>query len=213
MEELPLDRYAGIRADLKAWAFGIARHGWPFFISVICGSAGTVFQYLGGSMTVVLAWTVAMGSFLVAAFWGWCDERRVKEKAMQPIEGIWTRKVFNNSLGIATLAFDGKTLSGTLKEGDIDHDIKGAYNATKRQFDATVERTHRLAVEQRKQQEVTFWTIGNDTLLYYTPDNGSGEVEQGTYKRKDTQPLWSAWMARHAPTAGKPQVISFFREE
>jgi hypothetical protein len=95
------------------------------------------------------------------------------------------KRGFCGAIGILTLTFDGKRLHGTLKEGDYDHSIEGSYNPSKRQFDVVVERVHRSdQTVQRKNQEVTFWVIGNDTLLYRTPNNGFGQSEEGEYIRK-----------------------------
>jgi hypothetical protein len=194
MEYLPLDRYAQVRADLKAWSFGIVRHGKSALATILCGSAASYFQYCGGHVTAVIAWTAGVIAFMIGAFLGWRDERRAKENAMPTIEGSWIRKVFKNpdgtlATGILKLTFDGKKLSGTFEEGDIDHKIDGYYDANNRQFKTTVTRTHISGSEPRKNQECISWAIGNDTLLYYTPDNGFGHGEIGTYSRQGTNPL------------------------
>lgn len=210
------------KETLRAYCDRLCHH-WKWFVSssllAVLYSLALAVAQAGGLVTSIWLITgMALAGIFVASIYVWKDEYKAKLQAMPPIAGIWTRRVCPTpdgqiALGITTLEFDGKVLSGTLVESDINHEIKGFYNAEKRQFDVTVARTHRLGAQPRKNQEATYWIIGTDTLLYYTSDNGEGHVEQGTYRRQGTKPLWGPWMVRHAPTPDKPQNLACFREK
>jgi hypothetical protein len=180
--------------DARSFSRGVVWH-WENLGTVIFGSGAVSFWTgMGHVITGAFFLVGANVCFVIACFRTWRSERRAKEKAIQPIVGTWTRSIYKGAkgediLGILNLSFDGKILSGIFKESDIDHTINGSYNEKMRQFEGTVERVHRLAQEPRKFQEIIYWIIGNDTLLYYVPDNGFNEVEEGTFIRQNSKPL------------------------
>ena len=201
------------RSDSKAFLWKVVWH-WENVGTTVFGCAAISF-FLGRGYVILptIFGILANFCFLVACFRAWRDERRAKEKAMQPISGTWTRNVYKGSkgediLGVMELSFDCKTLIGMFRETNIDHTIQGSYDEKTRRFHGTVERIHILAQEPRLLQDVTYWIIGDNTLLYFVPNNGFNEVEQGTFVRQNTEPMCSVlapWSTRRPlPTPDKP---------
>jgi len=171
------------RVDLRGFALICARHWSASIVAILGGSIATFYQTTTGNpVPIAIAWTVGLIGFFSAAFLGWRDERRAKEKALADtgrdypdVAGLWKRtKTDGLTMRIEQT---GERLKSKFLFDDYDHDLTAHWEAESRKFIQETYRTNRRPKGKTITMRGTI-ELWNGHLIILTTETDGTELDR-----------------------------------